>query len=173
MSHDSLLVATIAAGITVAFIFGLIAARIGLPPIVGYLLAGVAVGPFTPGYVANAGLAGQLADLGVILLMFGVGLHFSLNDLIAVRRVVVPGALIETAVTTTIGIALARWRGWSWGASAVLGLSLGVAGTVVMLKGLERHDQLDSAYGRVAVGWLVVEDLTMVCALVLLPAIDP
>jgi CPA2 family monovalent cation:H+ antiporter-2 len=173
MPHDTILIATVAVGIAVAFVFGLIAARIGLPPIVGYLLAGVAVGPFTPGYVADAGLAGQLADLGVILLMFGVGLHFSLNDLIAVRRVVLPGALIETAVTTTIGIALARWWGWSWGASAVLGLSLGVAGTVVMLKGLDRHDQLDSAYGRVAVGWLVVEDLTMVCALVLLPAIAP
>jgi monovalent cation:H+ antiporter-2, CPA2 family len=152
---------------------GLIAARIGLPPIVGYLLAGVAIGPFTPGYVADAGLARQLADLGVILLMFGVGLHFSIGDLMTVRRVVVPGALIETAVTTTIGVALARWWGWGWGGAVVLGLSLGVAGTVVLLKGLERHDQLDSAYGRVAVGWLVVEDLTMVCALVLLPTVAP
>jgi monovalent cation:H+ antiporter-2, CPA2 family len=173
MPHDTVLIATVAVGIAVAFVFGLIAARIGLPPIVGYLLAGVAVGPFTPGYVADVGLARQLADLGVILLMFGVGLHFSLNDLITVRRVVVPGALIETTVTTTIGVVLARWWGWSWGASAVLGLSLGVAGTVVLLKGLERHDQLDSAYGRVAIGWLVVEDLTMVCALVLLPAVAP
>src|SRR5947208_15700545 len=103
MTHDTALIATVAVGIVVAFVFGLIAARVGLPPIVGYLLAGVAVGPFTPGYVADAGLARQLADLGVILLMFGVGLHFSLNDLIAVRRGVVPGGLIETAVTTSIG----------------------------------------------------------------------
>jgi CPA2 family monovalent cation:H+ antiporter-2 len=173
MTHDTALIATVAVGIVVAFIFGLIAARIGLPPIVGYLLAGVAVGPFTPGYVANAGLASQLADLGVILLMFGVGLHFSLNDLIAVRRVVVPGALLETTITTGAGIALGRVWGWSWGGALVLGLSMGVAGTVVLLKGLERQDQLDSPSGRVAVGWLVVEDVTMVFALVLLPALAP
>src|SRR5215207_1578326 len=173
MGHDPIFIATVAVGIAVAFVFGLIAARIGLPPIVGYLLAGVAVGPFTPGYVADAGLARQLADLGVILLMFGVGMHFSLGDLIAVRRVVVPGALVETAATATIGVALGRWWGWGWGGAAVLGLSMGVAGTVVMLKGLERHNQLDSVYGRVAVGWLVVEDLAMVLALVLLPAVAP
>ena len=173
MTHDTVLIATVAIGIAVAFVFGLIAARIGLPPIVGYLLAGVAIGPFTPGYVADAGLARQLADLGVILLMFGVGLHFSLGDLMTVRRVVVPGALIETTVTSTIGVALGRWWGWGWGGAIVLGLALGVAGTVVLLKGLERHDQLDSAFGRVAVGWLVVEDLAMVCALVLLPAVAP
>ena len=115
MTHDTALIATVAVGIVVAFIFGLIAARIGLPPIVGYLLAGVAVGPFTPGYVANAGLASQLADLGVILLMFGVGLHFSLDDLIAVRRIVVPGALLETTITTGAGIAIGHAWGWSWG----------------------------------------------------------
>lgn len=173
MTHDTALIATVAVGIAVAFIFGLVAARIGLPPIVGYLLAGVAVGPFTPGYVANAGLASQLADLGVILLMFGVGLHFSLDDLIAVRRIVVPGALLETTITTAVGIAIGHAWGWSWGGSLVLGLSMGVAGTVVLLKGLERQDQLDSPAGRVAVGWLVVEDVTMVFALVLLPAIAP
>src|SRR5262245_2537122 len=122
MAHDTVLIATVAIGIAVAFVFGLIAARMGLPPIVGYLLAGVAIGPFTPGYVADAGLARQLADLGVILLMFGVGLHFSLGDLMTVRRVVVPGALIETTVTATIGVALGRWWGWSWGGAVVLGL---------------------------------------------------
>ena len=173
MTHDTALIATVAVGIVVAFVFGLIAARVGLPPIVGYLLAGVAVGPFTPGYVADAGLASQLAEFGVILLMFGVGLHFSLSDLIAVRRVVVPGALIQIALTGSIGVAMGRVWGWSWAGAAVLGLSLGVAGTVVLLKGLERHDRLDSPQGRVAVGWLVVEDVTMVCALVLLPTIAP
>src|SRR3954467_10157754 len=114
MAHDTALIATVAVGIVVAFVFGLIAARVGLPPIVGYLLAGVAVGPFTPGYVADAGLASQLAELGVILLMFGVGLHFSLSDLIAVRRVVVPGALLQIAITGSIGIAVGRGWGWSW-----------------------------------------------------------
>src|SRR5947209_19086365 len=128
MTHDTVLIATVAVGIVVAFVFGLIAARIGLPPIVGYLIAGVVVGPFTPGFVADAGLARQLADLGVILLMFGVGLHFSVGDLIAVRRVVLPGALIQTTVTTTIGVVLGRAWGWSWGGSEVIGLSLGVAG---------------------------------------------
>jgi CPA2 family monovalent cation:H+ antiporter-2 len=171
MQHDSALIATVAVGIVVAFIFGVLAARIGMPPIVGYLLAGVAVGPFTPGYVADSGLASQLAELGVILLMFGVGLHFSLNDLIAVRRIVVPGALAQTTITTTVGIVLARVWGWTWGSALLLGLSLGVAGTVVLLKGFERQDQLDSPAGRVAIGWLVVEDVTMVFALVLLPAV--
>ena len=171
MPHDSLLIATVAVGIVVAFIFGVLAARIGMPPIVGYLLAGVAVGPFTPGYVADSGLAAQLAELGVILLMFGVGLHFSLDDLIAVRRIVVPGALTQTSITTGVGIIIGRVWGWTWGSALLLGLSLGVAGTVVLLKGFERQDQLDSPAGRVAIGWLVVEDVTMVFALVLLPAI--
>ena len=171
MPHDSALIATVAVGIVVAFIFGVLAARIGMPPIVGYLLAGVAVGPFTPGYVADSGLASQLAELGVILLMFGVGLHFSLNDLIAVRRIVVPGALAQTAITTGVGVVIGRVWGWTWASALLLGLSLGVAGTVVLLKGFERQDQLDSPAGRVAIGWLVVEDVTMVFALVLLPAI--
>jgi CPA2 family monovalent cation:H+ antiporter-2 len=173
MLHDTALIATVAVGIVVAFVFGLIVARVGLPPIVGYLLAGVAVGPFTPGYVANSGLATQLADLGVILLMFGVGLHFSLNDLIAVRRIVVPGALLQTTVTTGVGVAIGRMWGWSWGGALMLGLSMGIAGTVVLLKGLERQDQLDSPPGRIAVGWLVVEDVTMVFVLVLMPAVAP
>src|SRR5690242_9339072 len=147
MHHDTALIVTVALGIVVAFIFGLIAARVGLPPIVGYLLAGIVVGPFTPGFVADTGIASQLADLGVILLMFGVGLHFSLNDLIAVRRIVVPGALCQTTITTSVGVVIARAWGWSWGGALLLGLSLGVAGTVVLLKGLERQDQLDSPVG--------------------------
>ena len=173
MPHDTLLIATVAAGLGVAFVLGLLAVRLKLPPIVGYLLAGVVVGPFTPGFVADAGLAKQLAELGAILLMFGVGLHFSLRDLAAVQRVVVPGALLQTAITTSLGIALGRAWGWSWGGGVVLGLSLGVASTVVLLKGLEGRDRLDSPEGRIAVGWLVVEDMTMVFALVLLPALAP
>ena len=173
MSHDSLLVATIAAGITVAFIFGLIAARIGLPPIVGYVLAGVVVGPFTPGYVADAGLAQQFASLGVILLMFGVGLRFSLGELAGLRGVVVPAALTQTTITASLGTALGVAWGWGPGGGLVLGLSLGVASTVAMLKSLEGRDRLDSREGHLAIGWLVVEDLTMVFVLVLLPAIAP
>jgi CPA2 family monovalent cation:H+ antiporter-2 len=173
MPHDTALIATVAAGLGVAFVLGLLAVRLKLPPIVGYLLAGVAVGPFTPGFVADAGIAKQLAELGAILLMFGVGLHFSLRDLAAVRAVVVPGALLQTAITGTVGVALGRAWGWSWGGAVVLGLSLGVASTVVLLKGLEGRDRLDSPEGRIAVGWLVVEDMTMVFALVLLPALAP
>ncbi|MEO8333947.1 MAG: cation:proton antiporter [bacterium] len=173
MPHDTLLIATVATGLGVAFVLGLLAVRLKLPPIVGYLLAGVVVGPFTPGFVADAGLAKQLAELGAILLMFGVGLHFSLRDLAAVQRVVVPGALLQTAITGSVGVALGRAWGWTWGGAVVLGLSLGVASTVVLLKGLEGRDRLDSAEGKIAVGWLVVEDLTMVFALVLLPAFAP
>ncbi len=173
MPHDTVLIATVAAGLGVAFVLGLLAVRLKLPPIVGYLMAGVVVGPFTPGFVADAGLAKQLAEFGAILLMFGVGLHFSLRDLAAVQRVVVPGALLQTFITGSVGVALGRAWGWSWGGAVVLGLSLGVASTVVLLKGLEGRDRLDSAEGRLAVGWLVVEDLTMVFALVLLPALAP
>jgi len=165
MPHSTALIATVAAGLGVAFILGLLAVRLKLPPIVGYLMAGVVVGPFTPGFVADAGLA--------ILLMFGVGLHFSIRDLAAVQSVVVPGALLQTFITGSVGVALGRFWGWSWGGAVVLGLSLGVASTVVLLKGLEGRDRLDSPEGRIAVGWLVVEDLTMVFALVLLPAIAP
>ncbi|HYD52004.1 MAG TPA: cation:proton antiporter, partial [Gemmatimonadaceae bacterium] len=173
MSHGSLLIATVAAGLGVAFAFGLLAVRLRLPPVVGYLIAGVVVGPFTPGFVADAGLARQLAELGIILLMFGVGLHFSIGDLVAVRRVVVPGALAQTAITTSLGVLLARLWGLDWGGALVLGLCLGVASTAVLLKGLEGRDRLDSPEGRLAVGWLVVEDVLMVLALVLLPAVAP
>ena len=173
MSHDSVLIATVATGLTVAFVFGLIAARLRLAPIVGYVLAGVVVGPFTPGYVADTGLAQQLAGLGVILLMFGVGLRFSLAELAGLRAIVVPAALLQTTITGSLGAALGMVWGWGAAGGVVLGLSLGVASTVVMLKGLEGRDRLDSREGRLAVGWLVVEDLTMVFALVLLPALAP
>ena len=173
MSHDSVLIATVATGLTVAFVFGLIAARLRLALIVGYVLAGVVVGPFTPGYVADTGLAQQLAGLGVILLMFGVGLRFSLAELAGLRAIVVPAALLQTTITGSLGAALGMVWGWGVAGGAVLGLSLGVASTVVMLKALEGRDRLDSREGRLAVGWLVVEDLTMVFALVLLPALAP
>ena len=167
------MIATVAVGLGVAFVLGFVATRLGLPPLVGYLLAGIAVGPFTPAYVADAGLIGQFAELGVVLLMFGVGLHFSLNDLAAVRRVVVPGAIAQTVITGTVVTVLGHTWGWDWGAAVVMGLALGVASTVVLLKGLERRDTLDSTVGRLGIGWLVVEDLTMVVALVLLPAVAP
>jgi len=171
--HDTALIATIAVGLGVAFVLGLVATRLGLPPLVGYLVAGIVVGPFTPGYVADSGLAGQVAELGVVLLMFGVGLHFSLSDLAAVRRVVVPGAIAQTLITGTVVAVLGHTFGWPWGGAVVMGLALGVASTVVLLKGLEQRDNLDSPDGRLGIGWLVVEDLTMVVALVLLPALAP
>jgi CPA2 family monovalent cation:H+ antiporter-2 len=161
----------VAAGLGLAFVFGFGASRLGLPPLVGYLMAGVALGFTTPGSVADAGLAAQLAEIGVILLMFGVGVHFSLRDLLAVRRVAVPGALIQTAIAGALGAAVARSWGWSWGQALVFGLALSVASTVVMLRALEGRGGIDSVNGRIAVGWLIVQDLAMVLALVLLPAL--
>lgn len=172
MHHDTALIATIAVGLLAAFAGGLIAQRVKLPLIVGYLLAGVAVGPFTPGFVADTGLAPQLAEIGVILLMFGVGIHFSINDLLAVRRLALPGAIAQVALATLLGIGLAQFWGWSIGAGVVFGLALSVASTVVLLRALESRNQIDSPEGRVAVGWLVVEDLIMVLALVLIPALS-
>ena len=151
MPHDAALIATVAAGIGAAFLFGLVAVRLGLPPLVGYLVAGIVVGPFTPGFVADSGLSSQLAELGVILLMFGVGLHFSLRDLAAVRHVVLPGALAQATVTTILGAVIGRLWGLDVGGAVVLGLSVGVASTVVLLKALERRDRLDSPEGRLAV----------------------
>src|ERR1700687_73956 len=171
MPHETALVATVAAGLGLAFVFGFVAARLRLPPIVGYLLAGVAGGAFSPGFVADANLAGQLAEIGVILLMFGVGLHFSFEDLVAVRNVAVPGAAVQIAVATALGAAAARLWGWSWGAGLVFGLSLSVASTGVLLRALEARGLGDSGNGRIAIGWLIVEDLAMVLTLVLLPAI--
>ena len=173
MPHETALIATIAVGLGLAFLFGLLATRFRLPPILGYLLAGVVVGPFTPGFVADSGLASQLAELGVILLMFGVGLHFSIADLLAVRRIAIPGAISQIAVATGLGALVAWFWGWSWGTGIVFGLSLSVASTVVLLRALEDRGILDSSDGRIAVGWLIVEDLVTVLALVLLPALAP
>lgn len=169
MPHSVSLIHTIAAALGLALALGFLATRLRLPALVGYLLAGVAIGPFTPGFVADAAMASQLAEIGVMLLMFGVGLHFSLGDLLAVRKIAVPGAVVQMMVATALGTALATWWGWSLGGALVLGLSLSVASTVVLLRALETLGILDSYTGRIAVGWLVVEDLAMVLVLVLLP----
>jgi CPA2 family monovalent cation:H+ antiporter-2 len=169
MPHSVSLISTIAAGLGLALIFGFLAARMKLPSLVGYLLAGVVIGPFTPGFVADAAIASQLAEIGVMLLMFGVGLHFSLDDLLAVRKIAVPGAVVQMTVATALGMGLAHWWGWNLGGALVFGLSLSVASTVVLLRALETRGVLDTANGRIAVGWLVVEDLAMVLVLVLLP----
>ncbi|KAB1076870.1 YbaL family putative K(+) efflux transporter [Methylobacterium soli] len=173
MPHATELIAIIALGLVLAFLCGMAAQRLRLPPLVGYLLAGVLVGPYTPGFVGNSGLAGQLAEIGVILLMFGVGLHFSIKDLMAVRSIALPGAVVQIGVATIMGGGLALAWGWSLGAGLVFGLALSVASTVVLLRALEERNLLDSDKGRIAVGWLIVEDLAMVLALVLLPALAP
>ena len=169
MPHSVTLIHTIAAALGLALVLGFLAARLRLPALVGYLLAGVAIGPFTPGFVADAALASQLAEIGVMLLMFGVGLHFSWGDLLAVRKIAVPGAVVQMMVATSLGMALALWWGWGMGGALVFGLALSVASTVVLLRALETLGILDSYTGRIAVGWLVVEDLAMVLVLVLLP----
>ena len=169
--HQTPLIATIAAGLMLAFVFGLIAHRLRVQPLVGYLLAGVMVGPYTPGFEADPALAAELAEIGVILLMFGVGLHFSMKDLISVARIAVPGAVGQIAVATLMGAGLSWALGWSPMAGFVFGLALSVASTVVLVRALQDHRILETARGRIAVGWLVVEDLAMVLALVLLPAL--
>ncbi|MET0934378.1 MAG: cation:proton antiporter, partial [Luteibacter sp.] len=170
--HDATpLIATIVGGLVLAFIFGAIANRLRLPVLAGYLVAGVVAGPFTPGYVADAGIAQELADLGVILLMFGVGLHFSLKDLLAVKAISIPGAAVQMGVATGLGMLLGWALGWPVAQGFVFGLALSVASTVVLLRAMEERRLLDSDRGRIAVGWLIVEDLAMVLALVLLPAI--
>lgn len=171
MPHSTPLITTVVAGIGLAFIFGAIAARLRIPPLVGYLLAGIAVGPFTPGYVADQALALELAEIGVILLMFGVGLHFSLKDLLSVAAIAVPGAIAQIGVATAMGWALASAMGWSLSAGIVFGLALSVASTVVLLRAMQERRLVDTQRGRIAVGWLIVEDLAMVLALVLLPAL--
>jgi monovalent cation:H+ antiporter-2, CPA2 family len=160
-----------AASLVYALVGGYIASRVGLPPLLGYLLAGVAVGPFTPGFVADAKLAPQLAEIGVILLMFGVGMHFSIRDLLAVRKIAVPGALVQIALAAALTCGVTHFWGWSFGPSVVLGLALSVASTVVLLRALEAEKILDSPSGRIAVGWLIVEDLVTVLILVMLPAL--
>ncbi len=172
MPHQTALIATIAAGLALAFALGMLAVRLRLPPLVGYLVAGIAVGPFTPGFVADIALAQQLAEIGVILLMFGVGIHFSLDDLLSVRRIAQPGAAVQIAAATALGAAISRLWGWPWGSGIVFGLCLSVASTVVLLRALEDRGLLDSADGRIAVGWLVVEDIATVLVLVLLPALS-
>ena len=170
-THDVPLIATIAVSLAFAFVGGLLAVRLRLPPLIGYLLAGIVVGPFTPGFVADAHLAPQLAEIGVILLMFGVGTHFSIRDLVAVRRVALPGAFTQIIVATALGTVLASLWGWSLGAGIIFGLSLSVASTVVLLRALDDRHMMKSSDGRIAIGWLVVEDLLMVLTLVLLPAL--
>lgn len=169
MPHSISLITTIAAGLGLALLMGFIAARLKLPALVGYLIAGIAIGPATPGFVADVELASQLAEIGVMLLMFGVGLHFSFEDLLSVRRIALPGAVVQIAVATVLGMSVAMLWGWNLAAGIVFGLSLSVASTVVLLRALESRGLLDSVNGRIAVGWLIVEDLAMVLVLVLLP----
>ena len=169
MPHDTPLITTLVAGFGLAFLFGLLAQRLKLPLIAGYLLAGVVIGPFTPGYVADMGLATELAELGVILLMFGVGLHFSPRDLMAVKAIAVPGAVAQIAVASAFGTAMGWALGWGLGAGLIFGLALSVASTVVLLRALQDRDLVHTEKGRAAVGWLIVEDLVMVLALVLIP----
>lgn len=171
MPHATSLISTIAVSLVFAFAGGALATRLRLPALVGYLLAGVAVGPFTPGFVADVELAPQLAEIGVMLLMFGVGMHCSVNDLLAVRRIAIPGALGQMLLATLMGALLSMYWGWSLTAGLVFGLSLSVASTVVLLRALESQGLQDSDIGRIAVGWLIVEDLVMVLALVMLPAV--
>lgn len=170
MHHDTPLISTIVAGLVLAYIFGMVANRLRLPPLVGYLFAGILVGPYTPGFVADADLAAQLAELGVVLLMFGVGLHFSLKDLMSVRALAIPGAVVQIGVATALGGAMGLLLGWSLGAALLFGLALSVASTVVLLKALQDRRLIESERGRIAVGWLIVEDVAMVLALVLVPA---
>lgn len=171
MPHDTPLISTIVAGLVLAFILGAIANRLRMPPLIGYLVAGIAVGPFTPGFVADAELAVELSELGVILLMFGVGLHFSLKDLMSVRALAIPGAVVQIGGATVMGLGLALLLGWGLGGGLIFGLSLSVASTVVLLKALQDRHMVESEKGRIAVGWLIVEDLAMVLALVLIPAL--
>lgn len=169
--HPGPLIAIIVAGLGLAFVFGALAHKLRISPLVGYLVAGVAVGPFTPGFVADQNLANELAEIGVILLMFGVGLHFSLKELLSVKTIAVPGALVQITVATAMGLGLALLLGWGWMAGLVFGLALSVASTVVLLRALQERRLVQTEKGRIAVGWLIVEDLAMVLALVALPAI--
>ncbi|NOJ68545.1 cation:proton antiporter [Acinetobacter indicus] len=170
MPHDVELIILLAVGFGLALLFGYIAARLRLPPLIGYLVAGILISPNTPGVVGDIHLANQLAELGVMFLMFGVGMHFSLNDLMQVKRIALPGAILQITVATLLGIGVSMMWGWSFGSALVFGLSLSCASTVVLLKALGDRGLLDSVNGKIAVGWLLVEDLVMVLVLVLLPA---
>ena len=167
--HDTELILTLTCGLTAAVVLGYVTHRFGLSPIVGYLLAGIAVGPHTPGFVADRHLAEQMAEVGVILLMFGVGLHFHFDELLAVRRIAIPGAVVQSLVATGLGAVVAQGFGWGWAAGAVFGLALSVASTVVLTRVLADNGALHTPIGHIAVGWLVVEDLFTVVVLVLLP----
>lgn len=169
--HDLPLVTTIATGLGLAFVFGLIATKLRIPPIVGYLVAGVVIGPHTPGFEADVHLAEQLAEIGIVLLMFGVGLHFSLKDLMEVRKIALPGAIVQIGAAMAMGMGLTYLWGWSLGSGLMFGLALSVASTVVLLRSLEEHNLTQTNDGRIAIGWLIVEDLVMVLALVLIPAL--
>ena len=169
--HAAPLISTVVFALVLAFVFGLGAQRLRLPPLVGYLLAGIALGPFTPGVVADQGIANQLAEIGIILLMFGVGLHFSLDDLLSVRAVAVPGALIQALVAIPLAMGLASWMGWSHGAGLIYGIDLSIASTVVVLRMLQDRRLLETERGKITVGWLIVQDLAMVLVLVLLPVL--
>jgi CPA2 family monovalent cation:H+ antiporter-2 len=173
MPHHTPLIATIVAGLSLSFLLGALAQRLRLSPLVGYLLAGIMVGPFTPGFVADQDLATELAEIGVVLLMFGVGLHFSLKDLMSVRAIALPGAVVQMGVATALGLGLALLLGWGVGAGLIFGLSLSVASTVVLLRALQERRLVQTERGTIAVGWLIVEDLAMVLALVLIPAMAP
>ncbi len=173
MPHTVNLITTLAAGFALALVLGFFATRLKLPALVGYLIAGIAIGPATPGFVADTAIAPQLAEIGVMLLMFGVGLHFSIDDLRSVRKVALPGAVLQMVVATLLGYALARYWDWAPLAALVFGVALSVASTVVLIKALESQQESQSVHGRIAVGWLVVEDLAMVLVLVLLPLITP
>ncbi len=169
--HDLPLLSTLAGSLAAALVFGWVTQRLGLSTLVGYMLAGILVGPFTPGFVANADLASQMAEIGVILLMFGVGMHFHPQDLLRVWRIAVPGAVAQSVVATAAGWACARWFGWSNAAGFVFGMALAVASTVVLMRMLVEQGRLSTRAGHVAVGWLIVEDLFTVIALVVLPVL--
>src|SRR5215475_3057729 len=170
MPHHTL-ITTIVVALVLAFVFGVVAQRLRFSPLVGYLVAGILISPFTPGYVADQGIANELAEIGVILLMFGVGLHFSLEDLLSVGRIAIPGAIAQIASATALGMGLAWWLGWPMSAGFVFGLALSVASTVVLLRALQERRLMETDRGRIAVGWLIVEDLAMVLVLVLFPAV--
>ncbi|MDU6412402.1 MAG: YbaL family putative K(+) efflux transporter [Yersiniaceae bacterium] len=170
MHHSTPLITTLVGGLVLAFLLGMLANRLRISPLVGYLTAGVLAGPFTPGFVADISLAPELAEIGVILLMFGVGLHFSLKDLLAVKSIAIPGAVAQIAVATLLGIGLSQLLGWDLEAGLVFGLCLSTASTVVLLRALEERQLIESQRGQIAIGWLIVEDLAMVLTLVLLPA---
>jgi len=167
--HHTPLIAMLVGGICLAFVFGMIAQKLRLSPLFGYLVAGVVAGPFTPGFVADTGIAQQLSEIGVILIMFGVGLHFSIGDLWSVRKIVIPGALFQVLIATSLGLLLGWLLGWQWGSSLIFGVCLSVASTVVLLRALEERRLLETRRGRIAIGWLIVEDLLMVLVLVMLP----